>query len=388
LGQANIPTRHDWSPFSYANANGFSKRSELLSGLGVISGSRYGIGACLSHAAVPRPDVNVGRDVLPSPPRTLLLSVRLVGGPPDRILSSAIGVNLVDVIGSLQANAENIFAAIAAWITQFAPNIIAALLIVSIGFILARWAGKASARAITRSKSIDNTKGDVIRSIVGYALSAIAVIAALGQLGFQTTSLLAALGAIGLAIGLALQKTLANIAAGIMLLWLTPFRLGDYIEADSGAGTVREVGLFATELESWDGIFQFVPNSELWNTRIVNYSRYGKRLVEVKVGISYDDDIDQARQLLMDLATNDDRVIAEPAEPFVFVDTLADSSVVMSLRVWASSDNYWPLLRDLTESAKRSIEDAGLAIPFPQIQLHVPALNTPPKMIAASQNDG
>jgi small conductance mechanosensitive channel len=276
----------------------------------------------------------------------------------------------VDVIGSLQANAENIFAAIVAWITQFAPNIIAALLIVSIGFILARWAGKASARAITRSKSIDNTKGDVIRSIVGYALSAIAVIAALGQLGFQTTSLLAALGAIGLAIGLALQKTLANIAAGIMLLWLTPFRLGDYIEADSGAGTVREVGLFATELESWDGIFQFVPNSELWNTRIVNYSRYGKRLVEVKVGISYDDDIDQARQLLMDLATNDDRVIAEPAEPFVFVDTLADSSVVMSLRVWASSDNYWPLLRDLTESAKRSIEDAGLAIPFPQIQLH------------------
>ncbi|MEO0730397.1 MAG: mechanosensitive ion channel domain-containing protein, partial [Pseudomonadota bacterium] len=162
------------------------------------------------------------------------------------------------------------------------PNLIAATLIIVVGLFAARWAGRTAARLLVRRTRVDETMRTVVRTVVGYGLSLIVMIAALGQLGVQTTSLIAALGAAGLAIGLALQRTLSNIAAGFMLLWLNPFKLGDYIETQDVAGTVEEVGLFATELKTWDGIFEFVPNSELWNAKITNYSRLGKRLIELK----------------------------------------------------------------------------------------------------------
>jgi small conductance mechanosensitive channel len=128
------------------------------------------------------------------------------------------------------------------------------------------------------------------------------VVAVLGQLGIQTTSILAALGAAGLAIGLAMQGTLSNIAAGLMLLWLRPFRVGDYIDTGSVAGKVKEVGLFATEMHSWDGIFLFVPNSELWNKRIMNYSRLPTRLVDLAFGVAYEDNLARGQQVLLALA--------------------------------------------------------------------------------------
>ena len=196
------------------------------------------------------------------------------------------------------------------------------------------------------------------------------MVAVLGQLGIQTTSILAALGAAGLAIGLAMQGTLSNIAAGLMLLWLRPFRVGDYIDTGSVAGTVQEVGLFATEMHSLDGIFQFVPNSELWNKRIINYSRLPTRLVDLTFRVAYEDDLARGQQVLLALAGDDDRVNSDPA-PAVFVDKLGDSAVELRLRVWGSTSNYWPLRWALTERGKAALEAAGLSIPFPQRDLHI-----------------
>jgi small conductance mechanosensitive channel len=210
----------------------------------------------------------------------------------------------------------------------------------------------------------------VVASLARYGILVLVIVAVLGQLGIQTTSVLAALGAIGLAIGLALQGTLSNIAAGMMLLWLRPFKVGDYVDTGSVAGTVKDVGLFASELHSWDGVYLFVPNSQLWNTRIMNYSRLATRLVEVKFGVAYGDDIAKGLQVLTDLAASDKRVNSDPA-PQVFVAELADSAVVLSLRVWATTPDYWPLLRDLTRTGKANLEAAGLSIPFPQRDIYM-----------------
>jgi len=192
----------------------------------------------------------------------------------------------------------------------------------------------------------------------------------LGQVGIQTTSVLTALGAIAIAIGLALQGTLSNIAAGIMLVWLRPFRVGDAIESTSSAGTVRDVGLFATELQTFDGVFVFVPNSELWNSRIKNYTRLPTRMIDLKFGVAYSDDIAKGLAVLCDLGKADSRVAAEPA-PQVFVDQLADSAVILALRVWVPIADYWATYRDFLERGKAALEAAGLSIPFPQRDVHL-----------------
>jgi small conductance mechanosensitive channel len=216
---------------------------------------------------------------------------------------------------------------------------------------------------------IEPTLRGVTTAAVRYALLIIVIVAALGQLGIQTTSVLAALGAIGLAIGLALQGTLANIAAGIMLLWLRPFRVGDSIEAGNVAGTVKEVGLFASELHSGDGLYQFVPNAELWNKRIINYSRLARRLVDLRFSISYSDDVERGREVLLSLTQADERVLADPA-PDCVVDQLGENAVVLALRVWTSTSAYGAVRSMLIERGKAALESAGLSIPLPQRVIH------------------
>jgi small conductance mechanosensitive channel len=236
------------------------------------------------------------------------------------------------------------------------------------GWWAAFWAQRALGRVL--DSRVDVTLRGVILSLVRYAILVVVMVAALGQLGIQTTSVFAALGAIGLAIGLALQGTLANVAAGFMLLWLRPFKVGDYIDAGGIAGTLREVGIFASQIHTWDGIFQFVPNAELWNKRVINYSRLPTRLVDLKFGIAYDNSIAKARDVLMKIAASDERVHGDP-EPLVFVAELGDSAVMLGLRVWANTSDYWVVRRALTERAKLELEKAGLTIPFPQRDVHV-----------------
>jgi small conductance mechanosensitive channel len=260
--------------------------------------------------------------------------------------------------------------ALVAWAAVAVPRFIGALVLLIVGWWFASRAQRATARVLDGQSRIDATLRGVISSLVRYSILILVAVAALGQLGIQTTSVLAALGAAGLAIGLAIQGTLSNIAAGLMLLWLRPFRVGDYIDTGSVAGTVKEVGLFASELHSWDGIYQFVPNSELWNKRIINYSRLPTRLVDLKFGVAYEDNLAKGQEVLLALAGDDDRVNTDPA-PQVFVDELGDSSVVLRLRVWAANADYWDLRRALTERGKAALEAAGLSIPFPQRDLHI-----------------
>lgn len=247
-----------------------------------------------------------------------------------------------------------------AWLAAATPSVIAAAVLLAAGWVLAGWLERGLGRLLDRAH-VDPTLRGVGVSTTRYAVLIVVALAALGQLGFQTTSLLAALGAVGLAIGLALQGTLANIAAGIMLLWLRPFRVGDYIEAGTSAGTVQEVGLFASQLDSWDGVYQFVPNSELWNKRIVNFSRSSRRLVSIRFAIGYADDTARGRDVLLALAMADERIIKEPP-PECFVDELGETAVFLAVRAWVGTADYFPVRRSLTEHGKTALQAAGLTI--------------------------
>jgi small conductance mechanosensitive channel len=256
------------------------------------------------------------------------------------------------------------------WATVAIPRVVGALLLLVVGWLVANRANHGIRQLLARQDRIDPTLSGLIASLVRYTILIVILVAVLGQLGIQTTSILAALGAAGLAVGLALQGTLSNIAAGMMLLWLRPFKVGDYIDSGSVAGTVVDLGLFASELHSWDGIYQFVPNSELWNKRIINYSRLPTRLIDLAFSVSYDDDLAKGQEVLRKLAGDDERVASDPA-PQTFVDELGDSAVVLRLRVWAPNSDYWTLRRALTERGKTALEAAGLSIPFPQRDLHI-----------------
>lgn len=256
---------------------------------------------------------------------------------------------------------------LATWAATAVPNLLMSVLLLIAGWWLAEWVYRTLSRVL--DTRVDSMLRSVIATLARYAVLVVMLVAALGQLGVQTTSVLAALGAIGLAIGLALQGTLANVAAGIMLLWLRPFRVGDYIEAGGVLGTVRDVGLFASEIHTWDGIFQFVPNAELWNKRLVNYSRLPTRLVNLQFRIAYEDSIAKGREVLMAVAAADGRSHREPG-PYTFVAELSESAVVLGLRVWTDTSEYWNLRRALAENGKLALEKAGLTIPFPQRDVH------------------
>ena len=268
--------------------------------------------------------------------------------------------------------------ATAAWGAAAVPHIVGAVALLAVGWWLASRVERAVARILAAQSRIDVTLSAVIVSVVRYSILIVVLVAVLGQLGIQTTSILAALGAAGLAIGLAIQGTLSNIAAGMMLLWLRPFRIGDSIDTGTVAGTVKEVGLFATEMHSSDGIYLFVPNSELWNRRIINYSRLPTRLIDLKFRVACDDNLANGQQALQALASSDRRLAADPA-PAVFVDELGDSAVVLRMQVWAANVDYGMLRRALTERGKTALEAAGLSIPFPQRDIHLKG--TPPTMI-------
>lgn len=267
-------------------------------------------------------------------------------------------------------NEISVFATqLTAWAAVAIPSFIGAVLLLVVGWWLASRVEAGLRRLLGKQRHIDATLSGVIASLARYTILILVIVAVLGQLGIQTTSIIAALGAAGLAIGLAMQGTLSNIAAGMMLLWLRPFRVGDYIDTGTVAGTVKEVGLFASELHTWDGIFLFVPNSELWNKKIINYSRLPTRLVDLKFGIAYEDDPQQGQKILLDLANSNPMVLKLPSEPMTFVDSLGSDAVVLRLRCWVANADYWTVFRAFTEQGKTALEGAGFTIPFPQRQI-------------------
>ncbi|MEX2642763.1 MAG: mechanosensitive ion channel domain-containing protein [Acetobacterales bacterium] len=253
---------------------------------------------------------------------------------------------------------------------EWVLSVAGAVLLLVVGWLVAGWASRAVRRSIDRSLRVDATLKPLISSLVRYAILVLVLIAVLAQFGVQTTSVIAILGAAGIAIGLALQGTLSNIAAGTMILFLRPFQVGDYIDAQGLGGTVTEIGLFTCELKTADGVYLVAPNSQIWNRAIHNYSRLPTRRVDLDVGISYDDDIDTALRVGADLLAADSRVLKDPA-PQTMVTALGDSSVDIRLRCWTNSGDYWSFLFDLNKNAKQAFEAAGLTIPFPQRDVHI-----------------
>lgn len=255
-------------------------------------------------------------------------------------------------------------------LASYALDAVGALVILLVGWWIAGRTQYLVRRALDRVPRIDDTLKPFLSSSVRYFVIVITFVAVLAEFGVQTTSIIAVLGAAGLAIGLALQGTLQNIAAGIMLLVLRPFRVGEYIDAGGVSGTVDAINLFTTDMTTYDGIYRSVPNAELWNRNILNYSRNPTRRLDIPVGIAYEDDVEQALGLLLSHLSQDTRVLPDP-EPQVLVTGLGDSSVDLTLRCWTNRTDFWPLRFELNKKVKLWLDAAGISIPFPQRDVHL-----------------
>ncbi|MCF4166902.1 mechanosensitive ion channel [Zavarzinia compransoris] len=251
------------------------------------------------------------------------------------------------------------------WIIDQGLNLLVALLIIVIGWTVAGWLSRTLRKVLGSSSRVEPTLVPVIATLARYLVLVFVLIAVLDRFGVQTASLLAMLGAAGLAIGLALQGTLSNVAAGFMLLLLRPFKLGDFVEVSDHAGTVREIGLFATVLVSFDGIWRQIPNSTVWSSAVINYSRESTRMINVTMGIDYDDDVDLAMSIIGDVMAAESRILAEPA-PIVAVGELGASSVDILVRGWVRREDFWATRWDLLKELKIKLGAAGITIPFPQ----------------------
>ena len=257
------------------------------------------------------------------------------------------------------------------WMTEFpavvaiALNVVIALLILIIGWWLSAVAGRAIKRMAARSPRVDPTIVPMAQSVTVWTIRIFVLIAVLARFGVQTASIIAVLGAAGLAVGLALQNTLQNIAAGIMLLMLRPLRAGEFVSVvGKGDGTVQEVGLFLTRFEQVDGIQFTLPNSLIWGNPIINYSRNTTRRLDFGVGVRYGDDLDLAIKLLQDLLNEHPQVLKDPA-PVVMVMEYKDSVITVNLRAWISSADFWDARFDLFRRAVQVLNQAGLQTPVP-----------------------
>jgi small conductance mechanosensitive channel len=249
-------------------------------------------------------------------------------------------------------------------------DIVGAIIILVVGWWIARKAASLVRHSLRNAKFVDSTLKPLAASVVQYTIMVFVLIAVLSNFGVETTSIIAVLGAAGLAIGLALQGTLSNIAAGVMILILRPLKIDEFVEAGSVSGTVVEITLFTTLLKTADGVFISAPNSQIWNSSIKNYSRNPTRRLDIKVGISYDDDVEAALEFLKNLVASDPRVLADPA-PMSFVANLGESSVDLTARGWVATADFWATFWELTRKSKTDLEAAGFSIPFPQRDLHV-----------------
>jgi small conductance mechanosensitive channel len=247
------------------------------------------------------------------------------------------------------------------WAASFLPHLVTALIILVAGVLLANWAQRALNRVLARAQHIDATVKPFFAAMLRYAVLVLVVVATLTQLGVQTTSLLAVVGAAGLAIGLALQGTLSNIAAGLMLLWLRPFHLGDFIEVPTVAGMagrVKEIGLFVCQLETFDGLFLFVPNSSLWNAPLKNHTRTSGRIVSVTIAVPAAADSQRARRALLDMAAGAPGILKAPA-PAIFIDGISGGTFILNLVCWTSPGSAGAVQREIIENTRGALAALG-----------------------------
>jgi small conductance mechanosensitive channel len=250
----------------------------------------------------------------------------------------------------------------------YAVQVVGAIAILVLGRIAAGFGKKLVTRLLTKTKT-DKAVISFTGTLTYFVILIFAILAALAKFGIQTTSFLAVLGAAGLAVGLALQGALSNFAAGVMLLILRPFRIGDYIEGAGVAGTVMEIELFTTVLATADNIKIMVPNAKLFGDVIKNISGYDLRRIDLEVGIGYGSPIDKAREILASIIKEDNRILSDPP-PQIAVSDLADSSVKIVFRPWVNRENFWDVRFDLMHKVKEAFDRNGIEIPFPQQVVH------------------
>jgi len=258
-------------------------------------------------------------------------------------------------------------------LTDWAIKIVLALLI----YLVGKWVAKRITNLVRRlleRADMDTTLVSFLSNIIYAILLAAVILAALDKLGVPVTSLLAILGAAGLAIGLALKDSLGNFAAGVMLVLFRPFKKGDFVEAAGVSGTVDEVRIFSTVLTTPDNKQIIIPNGQIGAGAITNFSAKDERRVDLVFGVSYDDDLKVARRVLTELCANHPLVLQEPATN-IFVLNLGDSSVDFAVRPWAKTSDYWAVYGDLLEQGKMALEEAGCSIPYPQSDLHLHPTN-------------
>lgn len=256
------------------------------------------------------------------------------------------------------------------YVVPWAINITMALLIFLIGRIVIKILTSIVGKLMVKA-NLDEALVDFVKSIVHTLLLLFVIVASLNQLGVDTTSLVALLGAAGLAIGLSLQSSLQNFAAGVMLLVFKPFRLGDYVEAGGCSGVIDKISIFTTTMSTPDNKEIIIPNGAIYGGNIINYSTRNTRRVDLVFGIGYDDDIKKAKEIMEKTVRADSRVLADP-EPTIAVSELADSSVNFVVRPWVKTEDYWGVLFDLTENIKLAFDENGISIPYPQMDLHMP----------------
>lgn len=255
------------------------------------------------------------------------------------------------------------------YIIPWGINTLMAIVVFVVGLIVAKSLVKLSRKLLNRS-NMDEMLVNFICSIANGALLLFVVIAALDQLGVDTTSLIALLGAAGLAIGLALQDSLKNFAAGVMLIIFRPFKSGDFVEAAGTAGSVEKISIFNTTLKTGDNREVIIPNGAIYGGTITNYSARDTRRIDMIFGIGYDDDIRKAKEIMRSIIDSDERIHKEP-EPLIAVGELADSSVNFNVRPWVNSPDYWAVKFDLTERIKLAFDENGISIPYPQMDVHL-----------------
>lgn len=265
---------------------------------------------------------------------------------------------------------DNFMETLIAFAAGYGIKIVGAILLLIIGRMVATFARRLTRKLLSK-KEVDPIIVSFVGSLVYYLILIFAVIGVLNNFGVQTASLIAVLGAAGFAIGLALQGSLANFAAGIMLLIFRPFKVGDYVEIAGTSGSVKETGLFTTVLTTPDNIKIMVPNGKVFGDIIKNVTAFDTRRVDLVVGIGYSSQIEKASTVLEGVLKADARVLEEPA-PKIAVGELADSSVNLIVRPWVKTSDYWPVRLDLTRQIKEAFDENGIEIPFPQMVVHKP----------------
>ena len=264
---------------------------------------------------------------------------------------------------------ERILTTIQEWLALYGLRVVGALAILVIGRFAAKGIRKLL-KKLLRKHGVDETLVSFTSSVSYVAVMVFIIIAAIGQLGVQTASFVAILGAMGLAVGLALQGSLANFAAGVLMIIFKPFKVGDFIEGGGTAGTVEAIGIFTTEMKTPDNKKVILPNGKLTADSITNYSARDQRRVDMVAGVSYADDLDRVRKVLEGILEADERILRDPP-PTIGVLALADSSVNIAVRPWVKTQDYWSVFFSVQEQIKKRFDAEGITIPFPQRDLHL-----------------